>query len=357
MSAPTSNNSNSQTPQNSVSGNEDDKVLGTLPDLTEPHQTPLFGRVLTGFFVFSTWFSVIMLVVLLAGVFSQAWGWVNWDFLSSFDSRKPEEAGIMAAIWGSFWLILLTGFISVPIGVGAAVYLEEFSHDNWFTRLIRVNLSNLAGVPSIVYGILGFTLFVRMFGFFEADEKEIILSLGFANIVVPLPFGRSLLSGALTLSLLILPVVIVVTQEALRAIPDSLRHASLALGATRWQTVRHQILPISMPGIMTGVILALSRAIGETAPLVFLGALTYVAYTPGGITSPVDAVRDPEAVLNVPFDSFTALPIQIYNWVQLPKSGFQHVAAAGIVVLLVVLLVMNSIAVYVRNRVQRKARW
>lgn len=302
----------------------------------------------------SAWFAMAVLAVLLAGIIWQAFGWLDWQFLTSFDSRHPEEAGILAPLWGTFWLMLLTTVIAVPVGVGAALYLEEYSTDNWLRRIIQVNLSNLAGVPSIVYGILGFTVFVQMFGM---EPKILEISLGFAVLEIPLPLGRSVISGALTLSLLILPVVIVASQEALRAVPPSIRHASFALGATQWQTLRYQVLPAAIPGILTGVILAISRAMGETAPLIMIGALTYVAFTPGEITSLSDLVTNPEAVAEAPLDTFTALPIQIFNWVSRPQSEYQHVAAAGILVLLAVLLLLNGVAIFIRRRYQQRSRW
>ncbi|GAB4149780.1 MAG: phosphate ABC transporter permease PstA [Planctomycetaceae bacterium] len=292
------------------------------------------SRIFAKLCAMSTWVGVAALFVLLVGVTIKGWGWLNLDFLRNFDSRHPEQAGVLAGIWGSFWLILFTTLITVPVGVGAAIYLEEFAPKNAFTRLIQVNLANLAGVPSIVYGILGLTLFVRF-----------------------LHLERSVVSGALTLSLLILPVVIMASQEALRAIPPSLRHASLSLGATPWQTVRHQVLPAALPGIMTGVILAISRAIGETAPLIMIGALTFVAFTPGDIETPVDLVTKPDGVAMAPLDTFTALPIQIYNWVSQPEAEYQHVAAAGILVLLAVLLFLNAAAIFIRHRYQIQNRW
>lgn len=305
----------------------------------------------------STWLSIGVLIVLLCGVLWQAAGWLNWSFLTNFDSRHPEQAGILAGLWGSLWLILFTTLFSVPVGLGAALFLEEYASDNWLRRLIQVNLSNLAGVPSIVYGILGLTVFVRMFGMFGSQPKIVEVPLVIANLEIPLPLGRSVISAALTLSLLILPVVIVAAQEALRAVPASIRQASYALGASQWQTTREQVLPVAMPGILTGVILAISRAIGETAPLVMIGALTYVAFTPGDISSPVDLFTNPNGIVEAPFDTFTALPIQVFNWVSRPKTEYQHVAAAGIIVLLVVLLVVNSVAIILRHKYQKRIRW
>lgn len=315
------------------------------------------GRVFASVCMASTWFCIGVLIVLLIGVVWQAAGWLDWGFLTNFDSRHPEQAGILAGLWGSLWLVLFTTLFSVPTGIGAALYLEEYSQDRWLRRLIQVNLSNLAGVPSIVYGILGLTVFVRMFGLFGSQSKVIEVSLVFVNLHIPLPLGRTVIAAALTLSLLILPVVIVAAQEALRAVPPSSRHASYALGATQWQTIRNQVLPVALPGILTGVILAVSRAIGETAPLVMIGALTYVAFTPGDISSPADVFTNPNGIVEAPFDTFTALPIQIFNWVSRPKTEFQHVAAAGIVVLLLVLLVTNAAAIFIRHRFQKRLRW
>lgn len=273
-------------------------------------------------------------------------GW-DWGFLSRYPAPlEPEKSGILPGLWGSIWLVLMTSIVAVPLGVGAAVYLEEYASDTWGTRLIKLNLANLAGVPSIVYGILGFSVFVRFFG------KK--LMVGEFQL---LPFGPTLIAGACTLALLILPIIIVATQEALRAVPQSIRSASVALGATKWQTVRHQVLPAGLPGIATGVILALSRALGETAPIVVIGVLSFTSSTPGGIESPADLIRDPSRIAEVPFDKFATLPIQIYNWVPKPQPEFAAQAARGILVLLVVLLCVNSFAIYVRNRYQKNLKW
>jgi phosphate transport system permease protein len=238
---------------------------------------------------------------------------LSWAFVTGYPSRHPEMAGVLPALAGSLWLLLLTAAISLPIGIGAAIHLEEYGGRGRWSRLIEINIANLAGVPSIIYGLLGLGLFVRA-----------------------LHMDRSLLAGASTLSLLVLPVVIMATREALRAVPSSLREASLALGATQWQTIWHQVLPVALPGTLTGVILALSRAIGETAPLITIGALTYVPFLPDGVWSP-----------------FTALPIQIFNWVSRPQAGFRATAAAGILVLLTLLLTLNGVAVWLRDRLQR----
>lgn len=254
--------------------------------------------------------AVAFLGMLLFQVLRDAWGWLDWEFLSSFPSRRPERAGIKAALAGTLWMISCTALISVPIGVAAALYLEEYAKPGRLNTFIQINISNLAGVPSIVYGILGLVLFVRGIG-----------------------LGKSVLAASLTMSLLILPVIIIAAREAIRAVPPSLRQAAYALGATRWQTVRHHVLPAALPGILTGVILALSRAIGEAAPLIMTGALAYVAFVPRG-----------------PMDDFSALPIQIYNWAARPQEEFHHLAAAGIVVLLLVLFAMNSLAIVLRQR-------
>ncbi|MCW5941585.1 MAG: phosphate ABC transporter permease PstA [Fimbriimonadaceae bacterium] len=257
---------------------------------------------------------VVLLAALLFGIVRDGAGRLNWSFVQSFPSRIPSQAGIKAALVGTLWLIGLTAVFAVPIGVSAAIYLEEFAKRNRVNAFIQLNILNLAGVPSIVYALLGLAFFVRW-----------------------MDLGRSVLAGALTLGLLILPVIIVTTQEALRAVPSSLREGSLALGATRWQTTVKQVLPASAPGIMTGIILSLSRAMGETAPLVTIGALVYVAFLPSG-----------------PRDEFTALPIQIFNWTSRPQPAFHQAAAAAILVLLIVLLTMNFAAIWIRNRFQRK---
>ncbi|MDK2821455.1 MAG: phosphate transport system permease protein [Clostridia bacterium] len=257
---------------------------------------------------------LLALVLLLGDVVRDSWGWLDWDFITSFPSRFPEKAGIKAALFGTIWLMVITALVAIPVGVATAVFLEEYARKNRFYAAIQTNISNLAGVPSIVYGILGLTIFVRW-----------------------MMLGRSILAGGLTMALLILPIIIVAAQESLRSIPNSWRHASLALGATRWQTIRYVVLPASLPGILTGVILALSRAIGETAPLIPVGALTFI------MTVPKDFM-----------DPFTVLPIQIYNWTSRPQDEFRCIAAAGIIVLLIVLLSMNATAIFLRNKYQKK---
>ncbi|PSQ92508.1 MAG: phosphate ABC transporter permease PtsA [Bacteroidetes bacterium SW_4_67_19] len=253
--------------------------------------------------------SLVVLLTLLVDMAVDGYDWVSGDFLANYPSYQPEDSGILSAMVGSLWLIGLTAAFSVPVGVASAVYLEEYASDGWFRRLIQINIANLAGVPSVVYGILGLALFVR-----------------FAAM------GNSLLAGALTMSLLILPVVIIATQEALRAVPRGMRENAYALGATRWQVIQGHLLPTAAPGILTGVILSLSRAIGETAPLIVIGALTSARFLPRGV-----------------MDNFSALPLQIFDWTSRPQSEFQGLAAAGIIVLMVALLLMNLSAILLRN--------
>jgi phosphate transport system permease protein len=272
------------------------------------------GWAFYGLAVISTLTGLVMLGALLFEILTDGAREVDWHFLSNYPSRIADNAGLRSALLGSLWMLAFTAIIAFPLGVGAAIYLEEYAPDNWLTRFIQLNIANLAGVPSIVYGLLGLGLFVRW-----------------------LALGRVVLAGSMTMALLILPLIIVASREAIRAVPDSLREGSYALGATRWQMVRQTVLPSAAGGILTGTILALARAIGETAPLITIGALTYVAFDPNG-----------------PLDIFTVLPIQIFNWVSLPQKEFHSLAAGGIVVLLVVLLTANSLAVYLRYRMQRR---
>lgn len=258
-----------------------------------------------------------LLCVLLFHIARSGMGVLDLQFLNSFPSRFSDQAGIKSAIWGTLWFIGLTALTAIPLGVTSALYLEEFAPKNRWVGILEINIANLAGIPSIVYGILGLVLFVRTLG-----------------------LGRSVLAGSLTMSLLILPIIIISSREAIRTVPKSLREAAYALGASRWQTSRDQVLPMALPGILTGVILSLSRAIGETAPLIMIGALTYVAFVPEG-----------------PMDAFTTLPIQIFNWVSRPQADFHALAAGGIIVLLVVLLCMNAGAIYLRYRSKRKTEW
>ncbi len=272
-------------------------------------------RLLSSFGFLVTLLALIALGALLYDIGRDGIGRLSWAFLTSYPSRRADEAGIMAALAGSLFVISLTAAIAIPLGVSAAIYLEEYGGRGRLSRLIEINISNLAGVPSIIYGLLGLGLFVRIMG-----------------------MERSVLAGASTLALLALPVIILSTREALRAVPKTLREASYALGATQWQTVSQQVVPAALPGILTGLILALSRAIGETAPLITIGALTYVPFVPDSIWSP-----------------FTVLPIQIFNWVSRPQAAFAENAAAGIVVLLGFLLAMNAVAIVLRDRWQSRA--
>ncbi len=273
-----------------------------------------FGdRLLASFGFLVTLLALIALGALIYDVVRDGMARLSWDFITSYPSRRAEEAGILAALAGSMFVISLTALMAVPVGIASAIYLEEYGGRGRISRLIEINISNLAGVPSIIYGLLGLGLFVRLMG-----------------------MDRSVLAGASTLALLALPVIVLATREALRAVPKSLREASYALGATKWQTTWHQVLPAALPGVLTGVILALSRSIGETAPLITIGALTYVPFMPNSIWSP-----------------FTVLPIQIFNWVSRPQAAFAENAAAGIVVLLGFLIVMNAAAIALRDRFQR----
>ncbi len=265
----------------------------------------------------ATWTSVLILIVLLTHILSEGWRWLDWQFMDSFPSRFPEKAGLKAGIFGSIWLMALTASISIPIGVFAGLFLEEYGIKGIIGKIIEVNMANLAGVPSIVYGLLGLTVFVRYFG-----------------------FDRSLLSGALTLSLLIMPVIVVATRESIRAVPNSIRFGAYAMGARKHHVVFGQVLPVALPGIMTGVILALSRAIGETAPLIIVGAVSYISFIPEGI-----------------MDEFTVMPLQIYNWAGRPQADFHQLAAAGIIVLVSVMLVMNFVAVLIRHKMQKRYRF
>ena len=274
----------------------------------------LHGQIFHALCLISILIGMGMLAALLINVFIDGWQRVNWSFLTSFPSRHPENAGIKAALFGSVYVIALAGALAFSFGVAAAIYLEEYAAKNWFARIIQINIANLAGVPSIVYGILGLEIFVRF-----------------------LALGKSVMAGSFTLALLVLPIVIIAAEEAIRAVPPSIREGGYALGATRWQTIWRLVLPQAFPGILTGVILAVSRAIGETAPLIVMGALTFVPFTPDG-----------------PLSRFTVLPIQIFNWVSRPQEGFHEAAAAGIIVLLVVLLSMNALAVLLRNKFQRR---
>jgi phosphate transport system permease protein len=271
------------------------------------------NRLFSILLLLSTVAAVVVLLALLADLLFDGTPMLSLGFLTSYPSRIPSRAGIRAAILGTMWLTILTAAMTIPIGIGAAIYLEEFARDNRFMRAVETNIANLAGVPSIIYGLLGLGVFVR-----------------------GLAMGTVLMAGALTISLLVLPIVIIASREALRAVPAGIREGAFALGATRWEVVRGQVLPAAIPGMMTGTILALSRAIGETAPLITLGAFTYLAFDP------------------TPFSEFTAMPIQILNWIVRPQADFARLAAAASIVLIVMLLSMNAVAVFVRNRARRE---
>ena len=273
-----------------------------------------FNKVWKGIFIIATSFALLSLAVLLFRIFSQGLGYLNIDFLTNFASRIPEKAGIKAALVGSLWLMAIVAPVSIILGVSTAIYLEEYAKKNKLNDFIRMNISNLAGVPSIVFGLLGLTVFVRLMG-----------------------LGKSILAAGFTMSLLILPVIIVAAQEAIRAVPNEQREASYGMGATKWQTIVRVVLPAAIPGILTGSILALSRAIGETAPLVVIGIPVILQFLPTGV-----------------LDSFTALPMQIFDWAKRPQEEFQLVAAAGIIVLMTVLVCMNSVAVFIRNKFQKR---
>ena len=257
---------------------------------------------------------ILGLAALVIDVLTDGLGALDFSFINSYPSRHPGESGIRAALFGTIWITLGTAAFAIPIGVATAIYLEEFAPDHWATRLVQLNIANLAGVPSIIYGILGLALFVQA-----------------------LSLDRSVLAGSLTMTLLILPIVIIVSQEAIKAVPNEFRDAAFALGANRWQVVKMVVLPQAIPGIMSGIILALSRAVGEAAPMLMISSLVFLTFIP---TSPGDR--------------FTVLPVQIFNWVSLPQPAFQAVASAGIIVLLAVLLSMNSVAIWIRNRYQKR---
>ncbi len=273
---------------------------------------------------------VLTLAVLLAGLVQDGAGRLNWDFFTSFPSRRAENAGILSAIVGSSLVMLLTAITAIPLGVAAGVYLEEYARRNWVTEIIEINVNNLAGVPSIIYGLLALGLFVYA-----------------------LDFGQSILSAGLTLALLILPIIIVATREAIRAIPSSIREGAYALGATRWQMVRDHIIPYSTGGILTGVIIGLARAIGETAPIITIGALTFIAFLP----EPPISAQFPFVSFEWLKSPFTVMPIQMFNWMSRPQAAFQENAAAAGVILVVMTLVMNGAAIWLRLRYRKRIKW
>lgn len=278
----------------------------------------------------STLIGLVVLFALMADLFMDGFPRLSYKFVTSFPSRFPEEAGILSAWVGSFLLLIVTACAAIPLGVAAGIYLEEYAPKNWVTDLIEINIANLAGVPSIVYGLLALGVFVYFFH-----------------------FGESVLTGGLTLALLILPMVIMATREAIRAIPNSIREASYAVGATKWQTVKWNIIPYSTGGILTGVIIGLSRAIGETAPIITVGALTFIAFLPA---SPVSS-EFPFISMKWLFDSFTVMPIQMFNWISRPQKGFQLNAAAAGLVLMAMTLLMNGVAIYIRYKFRKKIKW
>jgi phosphate transport system permease protein len=292
--------------------------------VTSPVDQPsnLAGRktkagVVQGLLFVVTALAIVILAALIWDITSAGARWLSLDLLTNTPSRKPEDAGLRPALLGTLWVIGLTALFAFPVGVGAAVYLEEYAPNNRWTRLLKTNIANLAGIPSIVYGLLGLGVFVSL-----------------------LALGRTVISGALTMALLILPVIIIASQEAIRAVPPSLRQAAFALGATRWQVARDHVIPAAMPGILTGIILSISRAMGETAPLLVVGAAAYVTFNPSGLTS-----------------KYTALPMQIYEWARRPQQEFQDLAAAAIIVLLVLLLMLNATAIYLRQRFAKNVKW
>ena len=266
--------------------------------------------------IFCTLIGLVLLIFFIGDILIDGIRRIDWAFITDLPSRKAEKSGIYTALMGRIWILLLTAVIAFPMGVAAGIYLEEYAKNNKFAGLLEINISNLAGVPSIIYGLLGLEVFVRMMN-----------------------LGASVLAGSLTLSLLILPIIIVATREAIKAVPSSIKDASYAMGASKWQTIWYQTLPASAGGILTGIILALSRAVGETAPLIVIGALAYVPFVPQS-----------------PMDEFSVLPIQIFNWISRPQPGFIENAAAAIIILLLITFLMNGIAVYFRNKWQKKLK-
>jgi phosphate transport system permease protein len=275
------------------------------------------ATVVQGILFLATAFAILVLAALIWDILSSGARWLSPELLTNKSSSRAAQAGLRPALLGTLWVIGLTALFAFPVGIGAAVYLEEYAPNNRWTRLLKTNIANLAGVPSVVYGLLGLGVFVSM-----------------------LSFGRTVISGALTMSLVILPVIIIASQEAIRAVPSSLRQAAFALGATPWQVARDHVIPAAMPGILTGIILSISRAIGETAPLLVAGAAAYVTFNPSGMSS-----------------IYTVLPVQIYEWARRPQQDFKDLAAAAIIVLLVLLLILNAAAIILRQRFARKVKW
>ena len=309
MNQPFSDTAKITLPHN-MSRSADHREFGKMSITAHDRTRAIKGQVFKILIFLSTLSALLVLVTLLSRVYGQGAQWISWDFLNSFPSRFPEKAGIKSALWGTLWLGTLTLIFSMSFGIGTAIFLEEIAPKGRINKALEVNIATLAGVPSIIYGMLGLAVFVRFFA-----------------------LERSLISGALTLSLLIMPVIIIASREALRNVPKSIRLGAFALGASRWQTVRYHVLPAATPGIMTGVILAMARAIGEAAPLIMIGALTFIAFTPESI-----------------YDPFTVLPIQVFNWTSRPQEEFHGLASAGIIVLLGFLFLFNSIAIFIRLR-------
>jgi len=285
--------------------------------MTNSEKNRLKDKAFQVFGIFCTFIGLVVLGIFLVDILIEGLARINWDFLTNLPSRRASRAGILTAWAGTIWILVLTTIIAFPLGISAGVYLEEYARKNRLASFLEINIANLAGVPSIIYGLLGLEIFVRQMN-----------------------LGASLLAGALTLSLLILPIIIVTTREAIKAVPKSIRDGSYALGASKWQTVWNQVLPASFGGILTGVILALSRAVGEAAPLIVIGALAYVPFVPSG-----------------PTDEFSVLPIQIFNWVSRPQADFTVNAAAAIIILLLITFLLNGIAVFLRNKQQKKIKW
>jgi len=281
------------------------------------HINKLKDKLFSFWGIVCTLIGLVLLALFIGYILKEGFTRLDWDFITNLPSRRASKTGIYTALLGSLWVLFLTALIAIPVGVGAGIYLEEYNSKNWLSSLLEINIANLAGVPSIVYGLLGLEVFGRILG-----------------------LGGSLLTGSLTLSLLVLPIVIVSTRESIKAVPNSIKDASMALGASKWQTIWNQVLPASVGGILTGVILAISRAVGETAPLIVIGALAYVPFAP-----------------KTPMDEFSVLPIQIYNWISRPQKEFIINAAAAIIILLLVTFLMNAIAVYFRNKWQKKVKW
>ncbi|MCP2042591.1 phosphate ABC transporter permease PstA [Pontibacter sp. HSC-36F09] len=285
--------------------------------MTNSEKNRLKDKAFQVFGIFCTFIGLVVLAIFLIDIVIEGIGRIDWDFLTSLPSRRAARAGILTAWAGTLWILVLSALIAFPLGIAAGIYLEEYAKKTKLSDFLEINIANLAGVPSIIYGLLGLELFVRF-----------------------MHLGPVLLVGALTLSLLILPIVIVTTREAIKAVPRTIRDGSFALGASKWQTVWNQVLPASFGGILTGVILALSRAVGEAAPLIVIGALAYVPFVP-----------------KTPMDEFTVLPIQIFNWTSRPQAAFLTNAAAAIIVLLLITFLLNGIAVYLRHRQQKKIKW